>query len=579
MKVPLPRQTDGNVAPEQPTETPTHRTLTIPAMRFSVHRFTRIRALLGAFNLDGIIFLLVFLVAAFVRLQGLWDAPPFEDEHGELLLGLETARGHALPSRGSDPYLGPLFSYLLAAGFWLAGPTETTARGVAALAGALSVALAFLVGRELYGRAAGLIGAALMIANPFLVLISRMVHSFSLSPPFFLLGVLFLLRYLKRRSPAAAVLAGLCLGAAVHAHPAGLPAVVATLIWAVVRCRPGLQSRWALIGLGTMLAVNLNFGYLLTPSGAAARAEIANRREGYAAAPGAQVGLSLDRLVTAAKEHYGLIFRLPGGRWRNQDFLADRWLQLFFALALVSLFWSARRGQTLPLAVALPVCLLSPLTLIRAEHYEARFVLPSFLLVFVAMGGMLAATSLGLTRRLAGMHRSWVARSPEHTTERPDTTYEPPRMLVLAVNIVVACLVVFQHHRELRAAHYGGVVAVQQWARELGSQIAAWTQPGEIVFLDPALPYRPKIALEVRLSMLGVPGRRAPERAPGPGLYVVASASELETELVGAGAVQLCCPGGGIQPAAPSPEWGRSGGGPRVYGLTESLQGIRPDGR
>jgi hypothetical protein len=66
----------------------------------------------------------------------------------------------------------PLFLYILALAFGLFGPTEAAARLPSLLAGTASIALAYGLGRRLYGTAAGLVAATLMAASPFNVLFS-----------------------------------------------------------------------------------------------------------------------------------------------------------------------------------------------------------------------------------------------------------------------------------------------------------------------------------------------------------------------------------------------------------------------
>ena len=61
-------------------------------------------------------------VAAAFRWPDLWTIPIFTDEGDEIGLALRIVRDGARPLTNDDPYLGPLFNYLLAGLFWLAGP-------------------------------------------------------------------------------------------------------------------------------------------------------------------------------------------------------------------------------------------------------------------------------------------------------------------------------------------------------------------------------------------------------------------------------------------------------------------------
>ena len=78
---------------------------------------------------------------------------------------------------GQDPLLAgvlvdkpPLPFYLSALSLLVAGPTELGARLPSYFASVVSVALAARLGRRLYGRATGLLGAALLAVSPFAVL-------------------------------------------------------------------------------------------------------------------------------------------------------------------------------------------------------------------------------------------------------------------------------------------------------------------------------------------------------------------------------------------------------------------------
>ena len=74
-----------------------------------------------------------------LRLWNLWDIPSPTDELLGVGLGLATARGEALPLTDFEPYIGALWTYLLASLFLLLGPSPFVGRLIPCLAGTLTV--------------------------------------------------------------------------------------------------------------------------------------------------------------------------------------------------------------------------------------------------------------------------------------------------------------------------------------------------------------------------------------------------------------------------------------------------------
>src|SRR5437763_16736742 len=74
----------------------------------------RLALLLEHYGFDALCFLALFGLAAWIRLAGLWAAPPMGDEYDDLFLARAVSRGEALPLRGVVAYLGPIPVYVLA---------------------------------------------------------------------------------------------------------------------------------------------------------------------------------------------------------------------------------------------------------------------------------------------------------------------------------------------------------------------------------------------------------------------------------------------------------------------------------
>ena len=107
----------------------------------------------------------------------------------------------------------PLY-YALAWGWAKAfGTSEVGLRSLSALFGAATVPVAYLIGRELASRRAGLAGAAIVAVNPMLIWYSQEARSYALLIFFAALSLLFFARALHSRSGVGPGALGPCLGA------------------------------------------------------------------------------------------------------------------------------------------------------------------------------------------------------------------------------------------------------------------------------------------------------------------------------------------------------------------------------
>ena len=222
--------------------------------------------------LDVAIVLTLFVLAVLIRLPLLSDVPVFTDETVEVLFGLEISRAEMFPLTGADTYYGPLWSYLLAAAFSVFGPSLVLPRAIVMVTGSLAVVVTYLFGREIGGRAAGLVAAGLLLTAPWQILThSHVAWSHTLTPLLVTLALLLLVRALKRENGWLLVGAGFVLGLAVQSHPTAvvvLPGVaVATLLHPIGR--RWLRTPWPyLAGLAAALAYSPIIAYnLLYPGG------------------------------------------------------------------------------------------------------------------------------------------------------------------------------------------------------------------------------------------------------------------------------------------------------------------------
>ncbi|HYG96449.1 MAG TPA: glycosyltransferase family 39 protein [Solirubrobacterales bacterium] len=117
--------------------------------------------------------------------------------HDEIVTASRVLRvgfGHAMDAVGFSESAPPLY-YALA---WLwtqvTGTSEWGLRSLSALAGVLTIPVAYFVGRELRGRRTGLLAAALVAVNPMLLWYSQEARAYALLGLFCALSLLFFVR-------------------------------------------------------------------------------------------------------------------------------------------------------------------------------------------------------------------------------------------------------------------------------------------------------------------------------------------------------------------------------------------------
>jgi mannosyltransferase len=140
---------------------------------------------------------------------------------------------HAIPHSEATPYL-----YYVLAWPWsrLFGSGEVGLRSLSALAGSATVVAAYGAGASLVSRRVGLIAAALVAVNPFLIWYSQEARAYALVTLFVAFGLWLFGRALagERRALAGwAVLSGLALAT----HYFAVFVVVPEAVWLVVRAR------------------------------------------------------------------------------------------------------------------------------------------------------------------------------------------------------------------------------------------------------------------------------------------------------------------------------------------------------
>ncbi|MGB8647673.1 MAG: glycosyltransferase family 39 protein [Anaerolineae bacterium] len=337
---------------------------------------TRVGAVLRAHRGALLWGALLFAVALLVRLPNLLQIPRYSDEGLEALWGWEIALGHQWPLTAVDPYDGPLYAYLLAAILKVFGPNILLPRLMIAVAGALTVAATYGLGRSMSSHRGGLFAAAIALTSPTLIILSHIGISNGLTPLFFTLTAAALWKAgttpgVTRASDWLLALSGLLAALTLQTHPLSVFGLAGLALWFPIHTlwrnapvggarssllrdlrawltRPGpyLALGGFLLGYAPMLIANLRPD---SPMFATAT----NRS--YAFGP----TLSLSSYLARLSEFAPRIARMIGGDITS--FVSPLLPVLLLAgLALVGMILALRRGNGLLVAVMLATLVLMP---------------------------------------------------------------------------------------------------------------------------------------------------------------------------------------------------------------------------
>jgi 4-amino-4-deoxy-L-arabinose transferase-like glycosyltransferase len=382
---------------------------------------------------------LLVVIAAAVRWVDLWSIPIFTDEGDEIGLALRIARDGAHPLTNDDPYLGPLFNYLLGGLFWLAGPSPWLPRLLMLGLGTLTVVLVYLLARELTlavqgatlhptgtarqppaltGTAVigGAIAALLLAVNPTHVLVISHVAWGACFTACLTTAAAWLFVSAARRAeigkpgnwraglwlvPAAAAL-----GLAFQTHPmvaAFLPAVGLYVLW---RMRAWLLTPWPYLAALAFVLAQLPTLLFIAANGLArwlaAIREKQTMYEGDSALSGPVWAGRLDRLFHS-------LGAVLGGSINDRDTpLAPFWHPAVLVALLVTpavVVWLWRKRQPLiPMMVLGNVLLLPLVTGTFAPLISSgRYLVPVVTVLLAGLGSW-TACSAPLAARLARLN-------------------------------------------------------------------------------------------------------------------------------------------------------------------------------
>ena len=345
---------------------------------------------------------LLVVIAALVGLPYLWDAPRFRDETFNALRSLAIYRGELAPLTDVELYMGSFYNYVVAGLFWVTGPTIYGARLVVAVFAAATVGVAYLLGREVGGRAVGVITAALLLTNGVHVAaVGHVGFSAHISPFFTAAGFWLLHRAMVRRSGPALALAGFAFGMGLHTHPTTVAYLIGALGWFLVVGRSWLRTRWPYVAL-----LAFTIAYSLETGGESIRHAIYTATERPDYARGRDTSLTVQAYISRQHDFWLMLYRTVGGalddRRSESDYLRDPALAIAGIVALASTLWAARRGYALPLWAVGSLAVVLPI--FNATHYDvvgdANYVVKTLPLIYACVA-LATVTALRQLRRIA----------------------------------------------------------------------------------------------------------------------------------------------------------------------------------
>lgn len=362
---------------------------------------------------DALVVASLLLCAAAARWPYLWDIPRFTDESNEALKALVVAHGRMLPLTNIDPYIGPLWNYLLAGVFLVTGPSLYTPRTVAAILGVLTVVPTYLLGRSVGGPAVGVLTAVFLGFSPaHIVVNSHIGWSNCITPLLTTLALWMTHRAVTADAPAGLAPAGVAWGLALQTHPVAflfLPGVVVYVVWERPRWLKTVWP-WVAAGLGCLacaplVSANLRSGFGGIDAGLRVQ-------EGYAAGEtlgvvsyGRRISDMVSLLADSMSGTLGEFGALHG------PFDAPFGL-IFLALAALGLVTAWRHQERLPILMVVSYCVLLPVINARFGPVvpKARYVAPLLPLCYAAISLWIVRIDQDVARlKVAG---SWLPGIP-----------------------------------------------------------------------------------------------------------------------------------------------------------------------
>lgn len=345
-----------------------------------------------------------------LRLPYLWTIPRFTDETREVLKAIELFQGSVPWPRqliNLDGYIGGVYLWLLAAVYWVTGVSALSPRLVTAIASTVAVGFTYLLAKEIGGRLAGIIAAAMLAASGSIILSNaHIAWSHCLTPTVTTLATWLLLRGVRDGNRAALLGSGFSWGLALNTHPATLVLLPGAAVYVLWSGRRLLRTPWPYLAALLFVAAysNMLVYNIVTDFGSIRDAlTIKDRYDADVDVVTFGVYLSnhLPHGLMLLRYLAGAVDARPG----PLSYLADPTLWLYGALSVAGLVYAARRGAPLLLLISLSSFLIMPY--FNQRKYvpisDGRYLMPLLPLAFAAIGALLAAN----WRRFASKGPRW----------------------------------------------------------------------------------------------------------------------------------------------------------------------------
>ncbi|MFI5027444.1 MAG: glycosyltransferase family 39 protein, partial [Solirubrobacterales bacterium] len=199
------------------------------------------------------------LLAAGLRFATLGVQSYHHDEIVTAFRVLRSSFGHAMNAVSYSESAPPL--YYVVAWLWaqFAGTGEFGLRSLSALAGVATVPVAFLIGRQLRGRRAGIAAAALVAVNPMLLWYSQEARGYALFTLLTAISVLYFIRSLDRGRRSDFIGWGIASALALATHYFAFFPIVVEALWLLRRRGRATAAGLAIIVLSGLALAPLMF--------------------------------------------------------------------------------------------------------------------------------------------------------------------------------------------------------------------------------------------------------------------------------------------------------------------------------
>lgn len=146
-----------------------------------------------------ILLIIVIVAGAFLRFYQLGAESYWIDEMSTVIEGQQT-----IPQLLASGRLDQPPAFYIPFHYWekVAGTSETATRSFSVLIGTACIAVLYLIGRELFGKTVGLVGAFLMAISEFQIYYSQITRYYIFFELLTLLSILFLILSLGNKKPA-----------------------------------------------------------------------------------------------------------------------------------------------------------------------------------------------------------------------------------------------------------------------------------------------------------------------------------------------------------------------------------------